>query len=164
MDRPFCPWCGEALETPYAMSGCHNGCQSADFLPIPWRATGIILLVIFLAAMGARAAFAAPPAPLNQYKAQMARAQKNVALAEVAYTCGIRSQRWLEVFEDGYQLLATSEARRLGLGSAGLDASDAMVEATTRDARAGLTCSKLANSKTMAKLDTIHHILTAGFQ
>ncbi len=116
---------------------------------------------IFAAAILAIATPAiAAPSAMEQYKSQLQRAGRNVDLAQNAVMCGIRSQRWFEVFQDGYQLLATSEARRLGLGSAGLDAADEMAKAPP----ARMPCAQLVNSPTMDKLDRIQDVLTGGFR
>lgn len=122
-----------------------------------------LILAVALLAIAAAAA-AAETTPLQEYTRQMAAAQRNIDLAQLATQCGLRSQRWFEVFPDAYQLLATTEARRFGLGSVGLDASDAMSDRITREVMASNTCQSLANSKTMKKLDHIHDVLTAGFQ
>jgi hypothetical protein len=101
--------------------------------------------------------------PLEQYLLDIRMATVPLAQAHAAAMCGLRSDQWMSAFDLNYQMQAHSEAKRLGISSAGITRGDKETAKMYQETMSMTSCRALINSPAMAHLDDLQSQMTGGY-
>jgi hypothetical protein len=100
---------------------------------------------------------------LLAFEANDAKAMRNVALANAAGQCGLRSGGWVETFNSAYAMASNTDIKRFGLSNAQVRTAAQAGQRVYANAMTTTKCRDLTNSPTMTRLDEIQHKLTGGY-
>lgn len=92
-----------------------------------------------------------------------APALKTFALAHAAAQCGLRSDGWLQAFNDAFALATDADIKHYRLTDQEVSVANDTEQRVMADAISHTVCSELVNSPTMDRLDSVQRKLTGGY-
>lgn len=100
---------------------------------------------------------------IERFELDRSAALKNFALAHAAAQCGLRSDGWLQAFNDAFALATDADIKHYRLTDQEVSVANDTEQRVMADAISQTVCSELVNSPTMDKLDSIRRKITGGY-
>lgn len=100
---------------------------------------------------------------IERFEMDRSNPLKSFALAHAAAQCGLRSDEWLQPFNDAFALGSDADIKHYRLTDQEVSAANDAEQRVISDTISHTRCSDLANSPMMDKLDSVQRKLTDGY-
>lgn len=100
---------------------------------------------------------------IEKFELDRSPALKTFALAHAAAQCGLRSDGWLQAFNDAFALATDADIKHYRLTDQEVSVANDTEQRVMADAISQTACSELVNSTTMDRLDSVQRKLTGGY-